>query len=130
MASSTTNLDISLIAASQNNKEVTANTAIDTLDAALCGNQAIALTDADYTWSQASFLAALVTKFSGSITANRNVNVPTGVAKMFAVRNNTTSSPASALVFKTGSGIATVTISDSNPHLLYSDGVGTVIQFS
>lgn len=131
--SATPNLLLAHIAASQNQKEVTANNDFDGLDEALCSNTDIAMTDADYTFATGAgtpFLSNIFFKFSGTITSSRNVILPAGSARLFVVVSEVASSPLVPLVFKVGTGAQAVDISDSNPHLLYSDGVNTVWQIS
>jgi hypothetical protein len=130
MATTTLNLLIPLIAGSQNNKEITFNSAIDALDEALCGNIAEALTATTFTLGSTDFLSNLFFKFTGTVSASLGITVtlPTGVAKLFIVYNATTH--LNPLTFQVGTNLADVVISDGNPHLCYSDGVGSVYQTS
>jgi len=127
---STPNLAITHLTASQSNKVVTANTAFDDLDGALCGNASQAMPDSDLTLDTTEFLTHMLLIFTGALSADRNVILPAH-AKPFIVVNNTTGSPSAFnLTFKVGTGADVVTISDSNPHMLYSDGVNSVYKVS
>lgn len=124
--STTPNLLLSHIAASQNQKEVTANADYDGLDTALCSYTSIAMTDADYTFATGAGslgLSNMVFIFTGALTANRNVILPPN-AKPYIVVNATTG--GHSLTFKLGTASHTVVISDSVHHLLHSDGVNSV----
>ncbi len=121
--STTPNLLISHIAASQNQKEVTANTAFDDLDLALCGLKSIALSDADYNVVQADFLTNMVLIFTGALTATRNI-ILTANKKPIIISNQTTG--GKNLIVKVGTGVATALLTDNAYYLLYCDGVNTV----
>lgn len=122
----TTNLLLALIAGSQNNKEITLNTAMDGLDKAMCAANTEAMSDADYTLSPADAAGNVFLKFTGTLTANRNIILPSGMAKFWIVINDTSDSPLVSLTFKVGTGAVTVAIADLDAHLIYSDGVNTV----
>jgi len=66
----TPNLLIDHIAASQAQKEVTANTAFDALDKALCQYTGIALSDANLTLTDAQMIGNMALKFTGTLTAD------------------------------------------------------------
>lgn len=130
--SSTPNLLLSHIAAAQNQKEVTANADFDGLDEALCSNTSVAMSDADYVFATGAGtlgLSNMVFKFTGTLSATRNVTLPPN-AKLYVVKNGTTpgGSPVAqqSLTFKAGTGANTVTISDTDYHLLYCDGGNNV----
>lgn len=124
----TTNLNITHISASQAQKEVTANEAFDILDGAVGGlftkNMA---SDADYTlattgtppfeWQRA---AVKITDTGPVLTTGRNIIVP-AEAKAYIFINAT----AQTLTLKTsaGSGIAVATTKTA---LLYCDGTNVV----
>lgn len=132
--SSTPNLLLAHIVASQNQKEVTANASADGLDEAMNSNVQITMVNADYTFATGAgcvFLSNMFFQFIGANSAARNVNLPPN-AKLFVVQDSTTPAPSSTqgLTFKVGTHVQSVTISDGNPHLLYSDGVGSVYQIS
>lgn len=126
--STTPNLLIALIAISQNLKEITFNSAIDLLDEAMCSNKGESLTGTTTTLAQSDFLTNMFLKFTGSLSGDNTITLPSGCAKLFMVLNSTTG--GHNLIFKVGTGAATVTISDANPHLLYSDGLNTVYKAS
>jgi hypothetical protein len=122
---STPNLAIVHIVASQNNKEVTANTAFDDLDVALTDLLVKALpADADYTFSSAEALTHMVIQVTGTISALRHMIVPTN-KKLYAVMNNTTG--GFALVFKTASGTGVNVPVDATKYTwIYCDGTNVV----
>lgn len=128
---STPNLLLSHIAASQNQKEVTANASADGLDEALCSNISIAMTDADYTFATGAGSPALSNMafvFTGTLSTARHVILPPN-AKLYVVKNGTTGgSPVvtESLIFKVGTGANTVTITDTLYHLIYCDGGNNV----
>lgn len=120
--STTPNLLISHIASSQNNKEVTANTAFDDLDVALTDILSMAQGDATLTLTSAQALQHMVFVFTGALTGARNVIVPAG-KKLYVVSNQT--SGGFAITVKTPSGTGIV-LSTSRYVLLYCDGVNVV----
>lgn len=131
MSSLSTNLLIPLIAQAQNNKEITFNTAIDLLDEALDEFEAVtAVVAADVIITPAQFVSSVFCSFTGAPASNKNVILPTGQARFWIIKNDTTSSPPVNLIFKVGTAAQTVTITDSNAHMIYSDGVSNVFQVS
>ncbi|MDX9689776.1 MAG: hypothetical protein RBT70_04820 [Alphaproteobacteria bacterium] len=114
----TPNLLIDHIAASQAQKEVTANTAFDVLDKALCQFTGIALTDANLTLTDAQMIGNMALKFTGTLTAARTITVPAH-AKFLYVDNGTTG--GYALSIKTPSGTA-ISLGGSERKLLYCNG--------
>lgn len=132
--STTPNLDIALLAANQNNKEITLNSALVALDAAICANKTEAMSDADFTLPPGDFVGGMFFKFTGTLSANRHVVLPTGSARMIIVLNDTQNAGGSidrySLIFTVGTGATTFITPDANPHLIYSDGVGNVSQCS
>jgi len=114
----TPNLIIDHIAASQAQKEVTANAAFDALDKALCQSTAVALSDADTTLTDAQMLGNMSLKFTGALTAVRTITVPAH-AKLLLAENVTTG--GYALSLKTPSGTA-INFSNGERKLLYCDG--------
>lgn len=115
----TANISVTKIDSAQAQKEVTANEAFDVFDAAL-SEKAITMTDADYTLSTSTTPQEWqykVIKLTGTLTANRNVIVPTN-KKEYTVVNATTG--GFSIVFKTsGTG---VTISNGVTALVRCDG--------
>ncbi len=134
--STTPNLLLALIAASQNQKEVTANAGLVGLDDALNANTLVTMTDADYTFATSAgslIFSNMVFIIGGPLSTGRNVILPVGEARLIIVINGTSGGSPLAmqnLTFKVGTFAQTVVISDGNPHLIYSDGVGKVYKVS
>ena len=114
----TPNLLIDHIAASQAQKEVTANTAFDVLDKALCQFTNIALTDANLTLSDAQMIGNMALKFTGTLTVARTITAPAR-AKFIYVENGTTG--GFAISIKTPSGTA-IAVGIGERKLLYCNG--------
>lgn len=112
------NLLIDHIAASQAQKEVTANAAFDALDNALCQLTAVALTDADFALTDAQLLGSMYLRVTGALTAARTITIPAR-NKPFIVENATTG--GYAINIKTPSGTA-ITHNTGERKLLYGDG--------
>lgn len=127
--STTPNLLISHIAASQNQKEVTANTAFDELDEALCSSKSEAMTDANFAVPQADFLTNMVLVFTGNLTATRTITLPAN-KKPFIVSNQTVdagSLSSVSLILKVGTGAVTQTIpNDGKYYIFWNDGVNSI----
>jgi hypothetical protein len=117
------NLLIDHIAASQAQKEVTANTAFDALDQALCGLLVKTLTDADVTLTVTEALSAMYLRVTGALTAARVITVPVN-RKPLMVENAT--SGGFAIGVKTPAG-ASVSINAGLRKLLYGDGTDMVL---
>lgn len=134
MASTTINLLIPLIATAQNLKEITANSAFDALDEALCAGTTITMPDADLTLSNVQALQNIFLQFKGQLSSNRHVILPTGSAKLLIVQNDTWSAGGSyglyALIFEGGTNAQVYVSTDENPHLIWWDGVGKVYKIS
>ena len=124
--STTPNLLISLISSSQNNKETTANTAFNTFDGVLTALASVAMTDADYTFSDvtgATILNNAAYKMTGTLTSTRNVIVPT-TPRQYLFKNAT--SGGHSITIKTSGGTG-VTLSAGSPfQILYCDGTNVV----
>src|SRR6267154_5054509 len=120
---STPNLGLSHIAASQNQKEVTANAAFDGLDVALTNETTINLTDAPFVMTVAVATAYMSFIFTGALTANRLVTLSS--KKLYIVWNQTTG--GQSLTFGTTLVGRTATISSlASPaafNILYCDGI-------
>lgn len=120
----TTNLAVTKIETAQAQKEVTANEAFDVFDAAL-SELSKALPDADYTllttttpkeWQYG------ILKFTGTLTAARNVIVPTN-KKEYTVVNSTVGGFAVTVKTLAGTGIAVL---NGATAILRSDGTNIV----
>lgn len=117
-----------LIATNQASPEVTHNAAIIDIDAAFGSIFIKAMSDANYTLnvsavpSEASYLAY---KFTGVLTADRNIIVPTN-KKLYTVWNNTTT-PFNLVVKTASGGGVTIPFSASAAYsLVYCDGTDVV----
>ncbi len=119
----TPNLAIEHIAANQSQKEVTANTAFDTLDKAMCQPTNIALTDANLSLTDAQFLGCVYLRFTGTLTAARTITVP-AKSKLVIVENSTTG--GFAINVKTSAGAAIV-FNNGDRKLLYGNGTTLLI---
>lgn len=120
----TNNLAITKIDSAQAQKEVTANQAFDVFDAAL-SEIAITMTDADYTLSTSTVPQEWqygVIKASGTLTANRNIIVPTN-KKEYTLVNATTGGFSVTLKTSGGTGIA---VSSGVSAILRCDGTNVV----
>jgi len=123
----TPNLLITLIQASQSQKEVTANQAFDDLDLALTNNVVEQMPDTHFILPLNDALYNMVFIFTGTLTANRGVTLPSN-KKLYIVSNQTSSSPALSLVFGTASSptgrTAVIPQSAANGYvILYCDGL-------
>jgi hypothetical protein len=129
--STSPNLNIPLLTASQNNKEVTVNTALVDLDAALCGSEYVVMTDADLTLGSTLALENMMLVLEGTLSADRHVIVPEN-AKPYIIVNKTLGSPSPYnLLIKVGSGAVIATIpNDGNGHLVMSDGLAACYKVS
>lgn len=114
----TPNLQIAHIVASQAQKEVTANAAFDALDKALCQFSEIALSDADLMLTAAQMQQNMALSFTGTLTANRTVTAPAH-AKFLLVGNDTDGGYALVIRIASGTEIA---IGNGAKKLLYCDG--------
>lgn len=123
---SSPNLAIPLLASSQNNKYITVNNAIELLEAALCQFVTQAMTDANFTFPTgggSEILGNLAFKMTGTLTAGRNVIVPTN-EKPYVFVNGTTG--GHAITIKTPSGTGIAIPAGTNYVLLYCDGTNIV----
>src|SRR5579864_3626551 len=107
----TPNLAITHIAASQNQKEATANTAFDQLDLAMTQYILEDIPDAHFQLPLADAEHNMVFIFAGVISQTRGITLP--VRRLYIVSVQTFSSPAIPLVFGTASSPSgrTVTLS-------------------
>lgn len=118
---STTNLLVTEIAASQSQKEVTANNAFQAFDKAIAGKLSQAITTADVTLSDADARNAII-ELTGTLTGNRNLIVPTRT-KLYAIYNGT--SGAYTVTVKTSAGTGVV-VSQGTREFVYCDGTNVV----
>lgn len=119
---SSPNLAIVHVAASQNQKEVTVNAAVDALDGALAGLFAHAMTDANYTVPDADAIGNMVFKFTGALTAGRNIVVPVN-KKLYMVSNGTSGGFNLTVKTPSGTGIA---VTSAAFVILYCDGTNVI----
>lgn len=118
----TPNLGIVHIAAAQNQPEVTANGAFDMLDDSINLKVSIAMTDADKTLTQAQLASGGVIVLTGTLTADRYINLPVTIGRLFIFENGTTGGH-NLIVQVTGAPGTTVTVTASVGLVpLYSDG--------
>ncbi len=113
------NLQIEHIAASQAQKEVTCNTAFDTLDRSLCEVLSKAMADANQTLTDAEANNAIYIKLTGALTVGRTLTLPAR-KKLFVIENATTG--AFAVTVKSGAG-ATVALPMGERRFLYNNAV-------
>lgn len=127
--SSTPNLSITEVAANQQQKETTINTAFIELEAALTNVLDITMTDADYTLGtgeNGQALANLAFVFSGIITEQRNIFVPNN-RKLYLVMNATEASLGFDLNITTETGSGVVIPCDAGQYTwVYCDGTNVV----
>ena len=116
---SSPNLAIPHLAASQSQKTVTVNAAIDDLDNALNALTSIAISDANQTFTQAQMASGCVFVITGTLTADRTIVVPS-IPRLFAMKNST--SGGHNLVVKTSAGTGITFLSTAGYVILYCDG--------
>ena len=118
----TANLGITKVTQAQGSKEVTVNTALDTLDAAVAGVLSKSVAGAsNVTLSPAEALNAVLT-FTGVLTGNINVIVPTA-NKVWTIFNNTTG--AFTLTVKTAAGTG-IAVTQATYAILYCNGTNVL----
>lgn len=120
---STPNLGIAHIAASQDQKEVTANSGLDALDGAVAGQASIDLTN------NATPAASVVTpvmsiKLTGAQGADKTLTLPSK-KHLYIVINACTGGFNS--IIKCSGGGATVSLANGAVKLVYADGTDMVI---
>ena len=100
------------------------NTNLNLIQQAIAGFQAIDVAAADVTlvMTDASISNArnMVLKFTGTLTANRTVNLPDSIEKFYILQDSTTHSTFT-LTFKTVSGTG-FTLDEGKIHAAFSDG--------
>jgi hypothetical protein len=105
--STTTNLGITEISASQTQKEATANTAFDSLDKVVTDLYAVpAITTADVTADVATATFSRRLKLTGALTANRNLILPS-TKHEWVIDNQTTGKFKVTVKTASGSGVDT-----------------------
>lgn len=109
------NLDLTQLAASQNNKETTINDTNGELDAALTEMLDVDLTSADATVSAANFRRSMVIRAINHTVA-RQITLP-AVRKMFLVINT-----AAGAVVTVTIGLTSIEVSPEGVQLFYADG--------
>jgi len=117
----TPNLDITHIVSSQSQKEVTANTAFDALDRAITDTHAVAFSDSNVTLTDPEALENAFFNLTGSVTATRDLIVPTNI-KFYFVKDETTGGDIRVKTLS-GSGI---TMRTGDKLLLYCDGTNVI----
>jgi len=107
------------------------NTNLNLLQQAIAGYEAIDVASADVTLAMTNAALSnarnMVLSLTGTLAANRNVNVPDGIEKTYIVADNTTRAGFS-LTIKTVSGTG-VTIPAGKTVMVFSDGTNVVDVF-
>lgn len=116
----TPNLGISHIAASQNQKEVTANAAFDDLDTALTDYQAIAIAAADVTPS-ATVVLEMFLDLTGTQTLNLSLILPS-VKRLYVIRHSASGGNWVTIKTAAGGSPRTVLIEKGDLVVVYCDG--------
>lgn len=128
--SQTPNLKVTEVEANQNQKEVTINTGFVEFDGAITDLLSVAMPDADYTLSTGEggqALGHMAFQFTGTITADRDIIVPTGNKKLYLVMNATSGSLGYTLTVKTASGTGVAIPADDTQYtFVYCDGTNVV----
>ena len=100
------------------------NTNLNLVQQAIAGYEAIDVASADVTlvMSNASISNArnMILNFTGTLAANRTVNIPDSIEKFYILKDSTTHS-GNTLTFKTVSGTG-FTLDEGKIHAAYSDG--------
>ena len=118
---STPQLAIIHIAESQNNKEVTANDALDQLDNSDNAKVSFANTDTDMTLTQLQLASGGCIVITGALTGDRHVNLP-AISRSFIFKNGT-SGGHNLIVQVTGAPGATISVPGSAGLIeIFSDG--------
>ena len=119
----TTNLDVTHIEESQDQKEVTANEAFDIFDGAIAGLVTVDLAgqSGDVTPDSDSMIRAMVVKTTGAMAGAVNLIVPDN-RKVYMVVNNATGFDTTV---KTAAGTG-ITLSPTQAQFLYCDGTNVI----
>jgi hypothetical protein len=113
----TPNLGLAHIAAGQNQKEVTANAALDGLDKALTDELAVSVSGGNETVTAAELRQAIHLAISGVAVAGRTVTVP-AMKRLFAATLDAVSTESVAIV----RGAASFSLAPGEGGLFYADG--------
>lgn len=119
----TGNLLITHLLASQNNKEVTVNEALDILDGASHGFQSKAFT-ANVNLTVEEFRENFVTQLTGGSAGTFTLTIPSGYKKAFYVFNL---SAATALVQVNNEGSDATTVNAGSAAMLYATGTDIIV---
>jgi hypothetical protein len=107
------------------------NTNLNLVQQAIAGYEAIDVASADVTLAMTNATLSnarnAVLQLTGTLAANRTVNVPDGIEKTYIVKDGTTRA-GYTLTFKTTSGSG-VTIVAGKTHVIYVDGTNAVDVF-
>jgi hypothetical protein len=122
----TPNLNISHMGATDTGKYTEANTAVSDFDGAYHGNVLVPYDPSvAFAAMVAEFLSYMVFILTGAPGSAQTISLPAN-ARPFVVINQT----GQNITFEVGSNTTTATITDANPHWLYSDGSANVYQCS
>ena len=128
---STPNLAIAHIVASQTQKEVTANTALDDLDTTVTDQQVVNMAGAADVTAAAGVIFAYNLKLTGAITANIHLKLPAS-KKAYAITNATTGTNPSTgnaytvTVITTAGGSTGIAVPQGYTQQVYSDGTNVI----
>jgi hypothetical protein len=107
------------------------NTNLNLIQQAIAGYEAIDVASADVTLAMTNATISnarnMVLNLTGTLAANRNVNVPDGIEKTYIVKDSTTRA-GFTLTIKTVSGTG-VTIPEGKTVIVFSDGTNVVDVF-
>jgi hypothetical protein len=115
-------LAIPLVAASQNQKEVTLNEAVNLLDRSSNADATIALADANLTLTAAQVRQNALLSFTGTLTAPRVLTLPAG-KRQILLRNATAGGHALEVGYATGSR---ATIPPNASAVIQADGTNCI----
>lgn len=115
----TSNLNITHIAAAQNNKEVTANAAFDTLDNAMNKTVGVDFSTSPVTYTQANMATGHVFRPSAALAANVEFIVPV-INRVFVVANTDATYDIDVSVGATATG--TITVPPGEKYLFATTG--------
>lgn len=86
----TPNLGITHVQATDTDKVTKINTALQAFDTALCAAVTIALSGSTYTMSAATLQSGICFIFTGALTGDCTVTLPSGISRFFLAVNQTT----------------------------------------